>query len=63
MFEKDRVPFCFVTELGDWHESASMGWWAITTNEKDENDWINEFKDYLDTVSEDTFITVIDFHI
>ena len=19
MFEKDRVPFCFVTELGDWH--------------------------------------------
>ena len=63
MFEKDRVPFCFVTELGDWHESASMGWWAITTNEKDENDWINEFKDYLDTVSEDTFVTVIDFHI
>lgn len=63
MFERDRVPFCFVTELGDWHESASMGWWAITTNEKDENDWINEFKDYLDAVSEDTFITVIDFHI
>ncbi len=44
-------------------KKLTMWWWAITTNEKDENDWINEFKDYLDTVSEDTFITVIDFHI
>lgn len=48
MLEKDRIPFCFVTEDGDWHESASMGWWAMTTN--DEDVWNKEFKEYLDSV-------------
>ena len=63
MLEKDRIPFCFVTEDGDWHESASMGWWAMTTNDKDEDVWNKEFKEYLDSVGDDVEISVIDFHI
>ena len=63
MLEKDRIPFCFVTEDGDWHESASMGWWAMTTNDKDEDVWRKEFLDYLESVEDDVEISVIDFHI
>lgn len=63
MLEEDRIPFCFVTENGDWHESASMGWWAMTTNNKDENVWRKEFLDYLESVENGVEITVIDFHI
>ena len=53
----------FVTEDGDWHESASMGWWAMTTNDKDEDVWRKEFLDYLESVEDDVEISVIDFHI
>lgn len=50
-------------EDGDWHESASMGWWAMTTNDKDEDVWRKEFLDYLESVEDDVEISVIDFHI
>ena len=40
-----------------------MGWWGIALNEKPEDDWDKQFKDYLDTVDSDCLVTVIDFHI
>lgn len=58
----NRVPFCFVTEDGEWHESASMGWWGMTSDDK-EDVWNKEFKEYLDSVGDDVEISVIDFHI
>jgi hypothetical protein len=36
---EDWVPFAIVTETGEWHERAKMGWWAMTTNEKDDDAW------------------------
>lgn len=63
MLKSDRIPFCFVTEEGDWHESASMGWWAITSNEKNKEIWKKEFLDYLELVEDDVRVSVIDFHI
>lgn len=63
MLAYDRIPFCFVTEDGEWHESASMGWWATTTDNKDEDVWKKEFLDYLESVEDDVEISVIDFHI
>lgn len=62
-FAEDKVPFCFVTEDGEWHEAASMGWWGMTTNDKEGEDWKREFVEYLNSVPEDIKITVIDFHI
>jgi hypothetical protein len=59
----NRVPFCFVTEDGEWHESASMGWWGMTSDDKEEDVWNKEFKEYLDSVGDDVEISVIDFHI
>ena len=63
MFKEGKLPFCFVTEDGEWHESAEMGWWGMTTNDKEDNVWDKEFKDYLNSISDDTLIIVIDFHI
>lgn len=56
-------PFCFVTEDGEWHETAKMGWWGMTTNDKEEIAWREEFETYLKTVDPETEITAIDFHI
>lgn len=59
----NRVPFCFVTEDGEWHESASMGWWGMTSDDKEKDVWNKEFKEYLNSVRDDVEISVIDFHI
>lgn len=63
MLVNNRIPFCFITDDGEWHESAEIGWWAMTSNEKNKNEWEKEFLDYLKFVDEETPVTVIDFHI
>lgn len=57
------TPFCFIDLDGNWHESAKMGWWGMTSDDKDEDVWENEFREYLSSVPKDTVLTVIDFHI
>lgn len=56
-------PFCFITEDGEWHETARMGWWGMTSNDKEKKAWREEFESYLKSVDPDTKITAIDFHI
>lgn len=56
-------PFCFVTESGEWHESARMGYWGMTADEKEEDIWKKEFEDYIKTLDPETRVTAIDFHI
>lgn len=56
-------PFCFVTEDGEWHESARMGWWGMTSDDKEEKAWREEFESCLKSIDPDTEITAIDFHI
>ena len=62
-FKEDRTPYCFVTEDGEWHERGKMGWWGLSTGDLDKDVWVNEFKEYLETVPGDTLVTAIDFHI
>jgi len=52
-----------VLKDGMWYEKGSMGWFGIATNEKDENDWNEEFDQLLADLSDDTLLTVVDCHI
>lgn len=63
MFENHIVPFNYVTEEGGWREKGEMGWWGMTTNEMEQDDWDDNFKRYLKLVEDDCLVTVIDFHI
>lgn len=63
MFENHIIPFNYVTEEGEWCEKGEMGWWGITTNEMEQDDWDDNFKRYLKLVEDDCLVTVIDFHI
>jgi hypothetical protein len=58
---KDFVPFAFVDQNGDWHEKGEMGWWALVDNEKEENDWEEEFKNAIDNYN--GYVTLVDCHI
>lgn len=63
MFENHITPFNYVTEEGMWREKGEMGWWGMTTNEMEQDDWDANFKRYLKLVEDDCLVTVIDFHI
>lgn len=63
MKEWNRIPFCFVNEDGEWYEKGEMGWFAITTNEMEEDTWRATFEEYINTVEDDCLVTVVDFHI
>ena len=63
MKEQKRVPFCFVTPGGDWVECAEMGWFGMTSNDKDPKEWDEEFWNYVDSLHDEIPVTVVDFHI
>ena len=47
-WDKSGTPFAYITPNGVWHEKGEMCWWAIVNNEKEEDDWKNEFNKTLD---------------
>ena len=48
---------------GQWHESGSMGWFGIVSDETDEATWNKIFSDAIDMIADDHFIAVVDCHI
>jgi len=54
--------FAFIKD-GVWHEQGEMGWFGITKNEKDEDEWLREFNRVLDSLPDDTLLSVYDCHI
>ena len=59
----ENTPFCFVTEDGEWREKGEMGWWCAVSNEKPEETWKQQFRDYVKSLDPNCLVTVIDFHI
>lgn len=56
------VPYA-VVKGGEWFEKGEMGWWGMSSNEKDQGEWNREFAKLLDGLEPETLITVVDCHI
>lgn len=61
-YTKSLIPFCLVVD-GMWIEKGQMGWWGISINNKEEQDWNDEFFSILDRLPENSEFHLIDFHI
>ncbi|MFR9200109.1 MAG: hypothetical protein ACLVML_04720 [Candidatus Gastranaerophilaceae bacterium] len=48
---------------GEWISKGDMGWWGISTNEKEHESWLKMMSDYIDSIPEDDVIVGIDCHI
>ena len=48
---------------GVWYEKGSMGWWGMVSDEKNPTEWQTEFGKLLDSIPEETLLTVVDCHI
>lgn len=52
-----------IVKDGKWYEKGEMGWWGISSNEKESKEWNQEFKKLLDEIPEDTMLSLYDCHI
>lgn len=60
------APWCGVFAVvkdGQWYEQGRMGWWAIVTDEKNEEVWQDELNKLVLELDRDKWITVVDCHI
>lgn len=67
LFEGDQLkenmcPFACLTPDGEWHENGEMGYWAIVSNEKEEEDWLAECTKVL-KAHQDCLVVNCDLHI
>lgn len=46
-----------------WYAKGEMGWWGMSHDDKEQEDWNKQLNDMLDSLPEDTIITVVDCHI
>lgn len=57
------APFAILMENLEWIERGKMGWWAIVSDEKDKDMWLEEFKNIFNAIPDDELITIVDCHI
>ena len=61
--DKINTPYAFVTPDGEWVERGEMGWFGISSNEMNEDEWDAKFREYLKTLDKDIILTLVDCHI
>lgn len=55
--------YAFVDRNGDWASSGDMGWFGISSNDKEERVWNDELQKLMDDVQDDDYIVAVDCHI
>ena len=52
-----------VLKDGKWYEKGEMGWWGIVHDEKNPDQWDDQFMKLLKELPDDTLLSVYDCHI
>lgn len=52
-----------VLKDGEWYEKGEMGWWGCVSNEKDIDEWNNQFDKLLEELPDETLLSIYDCHI
>lgn len=52
-----------VIKDGKWYQKGEMGWFGMSSNDKDPEAWSKEFAALLDGLPDDTSIAIVDCHI
>ena len=61
--DKISPPYAYIDTNGIWNERGEMGWFGISTNDKDEKSWDDEFKKFIKNQKKSTIVTLVDCHI
>lgn len=56
------TPYAFVKD-SEWVQRGEMGWWGMSSNEMEKDDWTQAFYKMFQELPDDTLITMVDCHI
>jgi hypothetical protein len=56
------APYSFITPDGVWHAKGEMGWWGISTGDKEEREWLDECRAIFAQYPKHT-VLLYDLHI
>jgi hypothetical protein len=56
------VPYAFVKD-SEWVGKGDMGWFGMSSNDLDENEWNKKFHEMLASLDPETIVTLVDCHI
>lgn len=56
------IPYGFVNN-GEYYSLGDMGWWGVSTNEKEEEKWNKEVNNFLDSLDDSQIIVLLDCHV
>lgn len=57
------IPTFALVMDGKWYEKGEMGWWGMSDDKMTQNEWNREFMKLLESVGDNTLLTVVDCHI
>ena len=60
---KESITSYAVVKGGTWYQRGEMGWFGMSSNEMDRDDWDSQFHALLNGLDPETQLTVIDCHI
>ena len=52
-----------VLKDGKWYEKGEMGWWGCVSNEKDVDEWNDQFDKLISELPDETLLSLYDCHI
>lgn len=62
--EKNRTFSTYaVVKDSKWYAKGKMGWWAISSDEVDQNEWNQKVMELIESVDDETLFTLVDCHI
>lgn len=61
--DKIESPYAYIDTNGIWNERGEMGWFGMSSNDKDKDSWDDEFKKFIKSQKKSTIVTLVDCHI
>lgn len=52
-----------IVKDGVWYQKGKMGWWGMGSNEMSQDEWNEKFWELIQSVPDDTKLTLVDCHI
>jgi hypothetical protein len=48
---------------GEWVSRGKMGWWGLSHDDMDQDEWVRLINELIDGLPDDTLLTIVDCHI
>ena len=55
--------YSFVDQENEWNSKGAMGWFGISTDEKEMDNWIKEVSKFIEELNDDDYVIFVDCHI